>query len=333
MGKDTFQMKISVIVPIYGVERFIGRCVESLMQQTMQEDVEYIFVDDTTPDRSMDVLQEVLERYPERKAQTVLLRHEVNKGLPAARNTGLAVAGGEYVFHCDSDDFVEPDMLDTLYHTAISQRADYVWCDWFLSFEKSERYMRQPACASADSALRTMLCGGLKYNVWNKLVRRQLYVKNGILFPAGYGMGEDMTMIRLLACAQKVAYVNRALYHYVRLNTNAFTSSFSVRQLGDVAYNAQKTIDFVVAQKQNKLELELACFKLNIKYPLIIGDDVSQYRLWRSWFQEANRYIGKNPMSGIRSRFLQYAARYKCDLILKLHYWLVYKVVYGIIYR
>ena len=99
--------KVSVIIPIYKVEKFIERCVCSLMEQTLQE-VEYIFVDDATPDKSIEVLERCLTLYPNRKS--VILHHAQNQGLPAARNTGLQVASGKYIFHCDSDDYVEQDM-------------------------------------------------------------------------------------------------------------------------------------------------------------------------------------------------------------------------------
>ncbi|MDE6509077.1 MAG: glycosyltransferase, partial [Muribaculaceae bacterium] len=88
--------KVSVIAPVYGVESFIGRAVESMMAQTL-DDVEFIFVDDCTPDGSVSVLRDVVVRYPERQVR--ILRHDVNRGLPAARNTGLDVARGEYIFH------------------------------------------------------------------------------------------------------------------------------------------------------------------------------------------------------------------------------------------
>ena len=167
--------KVSVVVPVYRVEKFIRYCAETLMQQTLKE-VEYIFVNDATPDHSMEILQEVLICYPERQDDIIIVTHEVNKGLPAARNTGLQIAQGEYIFHCDSDDFVEPDMLEVLYTEAVRKEADIVWCDWFLSFEKNERYMKQPSFDTAHKALKAMLGGGMKYNVWNKLVRHKLYV-------------------------------------------------------------------------------------------------------------------------------------------------------------
>lgn len=138
---DRVITKVSVIIPIYKVEKFIGRCVRSLMEQTFC-DVEYIFVNDATPDSSMEVLASVMTCYPDKKDCIKILNHEENKGLPAARNTGLAVAVGNYIFHCDSDDFVEADMLEELYVRAQKIDADIVWCDWFLTFETNERYMK-----------------------------------------------------------------------------------------------------------------------------------------------------------------------------------------------
>ena len=127
--------KVSVIVPIYNVSRFIKRCVESLFNQTL-DDVEFIFVNDCTPDDSIDILKKVIADYPDRN--TMIINHEVNKGLPAARNTGLKAASGDYIFHCDSDDFIEPTMLNDLYYTACDDNADIVWCDGILPSKRTK---------------------------------------------------------------------------------------------------------------------------------------------------------------------------------------------------
>lgn len=324
--------KVSVIIPVYGVERFIGRCAETLMQQTLQ-DVEYIFVDDATPDRSMEVLAKVLAKYPQRAAQVRTLAHSTNKGLPAARNTGLTAASGEYVFHCDSDDYIEPDMLELLYTKATEADADMVWCDWFLSFEKNERYMSQPDYATPMEALKGMLGGRMKYNVWNKLVRRSLYTDHAITFPDGHGMGEDMTMMMLAACAKRVAYVPRALYHYVRLNSEAFTSTMNKKKLPDIQYNVERTGRFLTEMLGDEIVSSLNYFKLNVKFPWLIGPNTEMFRLWRTTFTEADRYIGNNPYMSFRNKALQWAALYQLDFILKAYYYIVYKFIYGIIYR
>lgn len=324
--------KISVIIPIYKVERFIERCVVSLMEQTLC-DVEYIFVDDASPDGSVRILHEVLKRYPARQSNVNIISHEENKGLPAARNTGLSVAQGEYIFHCDSDDFVEPTMLEELYNATKKNDADIVWCDFFLTFEKNERYMKQPEYTKSKDALKAMLSGAMKFNVWNKLARRSLYVDNSIQFPSGYGMGEDMTMMMLFACAKNVGYVSQAFYHYVKQNTGAFSQTYSLRHLEDLRYNVQRVVNYMQSRFGDELEKELAFFKLDVKFPFLITNDKSKYNLWEEWYPEANKYIGKNKLISVRGNVLQWCAAHDWWFVVRLYYVLVNKLIYGIIYR
>ncbi|MGM9767302.1 MAG: glycosyltransferase family 2 protein [Candidatus Cryptobacteroides sp.] len=324
--------KVSVIIPIYKVEPFIGRCAISLMEQTLH-DVEYIFVNDATPDDSMKVLESVIACYPERHAFIKILNHEGNKGLPAARNTGLAEATGKYVFHCDSDDFVERTMLEELYDTAQRTDADIVWCDWLLSFETSDRYMKQPYYGTPMEALKAMLGGAMKFNVWNKLVKRSLYIDNGVLFPAGYGMGEDMTMMLLFAYAKRVAYLPKAFYHYVKLNTNAFSQTYSERHLEELRHNVQNTEARLNILYGDALKQEISFLKLEAKFPFLLSSDKRKQQLWREWYPEANEYILKNHNISIRSRAIQWCAWKRLDFIVSLYQWFLNKLVYGIIYK
>lgn len=323
-------LKVSVIVPIYRVESFIEHCIRSLMEQTLQE-VEFILVNDCSPDKSIAIVKKVTEYYPHRLIKVI--SHEVNKGLPAARNTGLDAAKGEYVFHCDSDDFVEPDMLETLYHEAKSKNADIVWCDWFLSFEKSERYMKQPCYGSAMEALKGILSGAMKYNVWNKLIRRELYTANLISFPAGYGMGEDMTVIKLFACARTVAYLPKAFYHYVKWNNNAFSVTYSERHLIELKWNVQDVLCFLTARYGDKLKIEMEFFKLEVKFPFLISDDSKKYDLWNDWYPESNAYIRQNKHTNVRRRYLQLWAASRHYWLLRLYCKLIHEFIYGIIFR
>jgi len=323
---------VSVIIPIYKVEKYIEKCAISLFEQTLK-DIEYIFVDDCSPDDSIQVLCNVIKKYPERQKQVRIISHERNKGLPAARNTGLDYSTGEYVFHCDSDDYVEKDMLEQMYNTAKVKDADIVWSDWFLSFNKNERYMKQPRYETANDALKGILIGVMKYNVWNKLVKKSLYNENNIKFPSGHGMGEDMIMIRLFACAKRVAYIPRAFYHYVRLNENAFTKITSEKHLQDILYNTNEAVNFLERKNGKALNKEIICFKLNVKYPFLISDNWSMYKIWKSLFPETNAYIIRIRHFSFKSRMLQYAA-YKNQLwLVWLYYKIVYKFVYGVIYK
>lgn len=325
--------KVSVVIPVFMVEHFIERCAISLFEQTLQE-VEFIFVDDASEDQSIERLKYCISQYPNRKDHIRILRHESNMGLPTARNYGLSVASGQYVFHCDSDDFVEPEMLEHLYNKAIETNADIVWCDWFLSFKNTERCMSQKHKSTPEDFLRGMLSGKLKYNVWNKLIRRDLYVQNKISFPDGHPLGEDMTMVRLAVCARSVAYVPCAFYHYVKLNSNSYTKNLSAMYLRDIQYNANETINFVLSHCKSSFMLdEINFFKLDVKFPFLISNKDSDYAIWEEWYPEANAYILKNKNVSLRRRLLQFMAWKKHFWFVRTYYYFVVKIIYGVFYR
>lgn len=314
--------RVSVIVPIYKVRDFIARCAHSLMGQTLQE-VEYIFVNDCTSDDSMEVLIDVLKSYPDRASHIRILNHNVNKGLPSARNTGLAAVAGDYIFHCDSDDFVEVEMLEKMVLAADAVDADFVWCDWYLSFETKERYMKEPFAQTQEEVLKNILSGVMKYNVWNKLIRRSVYENSGVKFPDGFGMGEDMTIIRLLPYIKSVAYVGKPFYHYVRTNTEAFTYKISVKHLEALKYNTQLTIDGLYTHYADKYKVEIAHFLQNVKLPFLISANKEDYRTWSSLYKESDEYITSNKKISIRTRILQWCASRGMFWYVRLYYHLV----------
>ncbi|WP_159634904.1 glycosyltransferase family 2 protein [Sphingobacterium composti Ten et al. 2007 non Yoo et al. 2007] len=328
--------KVSVIVPIYNVEKFIEKCVINLLEQTLSE-VELIFVDDCTPDKSIEILESLIQQYPSRIPHVKIIRHEINKGLPAARNSGLKAATGEYVFHCDSDDWLEKYSLELLYNKAISDDADIVWCDWFLSFKDNERYMSQNAALDFPitnfEALKLLLGGQIKYNVWNKLVKLDLYKSNNIFFPEGYNMGEDMTMIKLFVHALRVTYLTEALYHYMQINTNAYTKKIQPSHLGQILYNVDNVVEYIQNFFANKLDVYIHFFKLNVKLPFLISLDSMSYERWNEWYKDSNKYIDQNPMFNIRTRWIQKAAIKRQYWFLKLYNTLLIRVIYGIVYK
>lgn len=320
--------EVSVVIPIYNVGKFIGRCAESLMRQTLR-DVEFIFVNDCTPDDSMSVLESVVSRYDR---DVKIINHEVNRGLPSARNSGLAIAKGDYIFHCDGDDWVEETLLEKLSCAARSMGADFVYCDFFLSFENSERYMGNPEFEDPQEMLKRGFLGGtMKYNVWNKLVRRELYEE--IRFPDGHSMGEDMTMIRLLCCSKRVAHVKEGLYHYVQTNPGAFSKTQSRKQLADVRFNVDMTVSFLESRYGSSLKEPISIFKLSIKLPFLISDRSDQYQLWREWYPEANAYVMSNKDMPFRTRILQWMASKNIWFGVRLYYWIVYRFAYRILFE
>lgn len=316
--------KISVVVPVYKVSQYIERCAESLLQQTFK-DVEYIFVDDVSPDDSRQKLEKIISKYPDRNVR--ILTHEKNSGLPSSRRTGISEARGEYVYNCDSDDWVEKDILEKMYSAALKKNADIAYCDFFLTFEDGERYMHNPEYNTPDEMLRKGFLGGAaKWNVWNKLFRRSLY--EGIQFPVDHFKGgEDMIVIEMMTKAKSIAYVPFALYHYVKTNSGAISEGFSPQRLIDVKYNADKAIR-ALDQYAGDLTVEIAFFKLNVKLPFIISDSKEKYKVWKEWYPEANPFIMKNKNLPIRTRMVQLCAWKNLWVFVRLYYLVVYKFAY-----
>ena len=115
--------KVSIITPVYNAGPYIERCARSLFGQTL-DSLEYIFVNDCTPDNSMEVLAAVMEEYPERKPHVKILNHTVNTGQSGARKDGMAIASGEFIIHCDADDWVDLDTYERLYNKAIEDGVE-----------------------------------------------------------------------------------------------------------------------------------------------------------------------------------------------------------------
>lgn len=325
-------MKISVIVPIYKVEQFIERCAKSLFNQSLN-DIEYIFVDDASPDGSIRILKNVISHYPLRKNNIKIITHNVNKGLPAARNTGLMSATGEYIFHCDSDDYLEEDMLESLYNKAIKCKADIVWCDYFISFDKKKKVISQPDYETPIEAVKGMLRGTMKYNVWNKLCRRAIYVDNKINFPEGKSMGEDLTMIMVFLHANRCAYVKKPLYNYVQ-NPNQMTSAYDEEKLASLRYNCNRISRYIDEKFKNLgLQKEHSALKQLIKWPFLLDGEYRSYQLWHKWFPESNAYIWQTEGVNFRIKTIEWCAAKHLWPIVWFHYIIVIKLYYGIIYK
>lgn len=313
-------MTVSVIIPVYRVENYIERCVRSLMEQTYQ-DVEFLFVDDASPDRSMDVVRQISSSY---RRNVRFLKHDENKGLPSARNTGLKAAQGKYIYHCDSDDWLEPTMLEKMVAAAEKNDADFVYCDFYLSFSESERYMPTPDYSSSMEALeKGFLAGQMKYNVWNKLVKRSLYIDNNISSPEEHCKGgEDLMMVIILRTSERCAHVPEALYHYNRANENAITKTRSKRHFDDIKANADDVLEFLASHPiSDPVFLEL--FKLNIKLPFLLAGDKFHIQLWKDWYPEANAYIKKNTWLPARTIQVQKWANNGFFLLVRLYAWAV----------
>lgn len=323
------QLKMSVIIPMYNVSRVIKRAIESLYDQTLSG-IELIFVDDCSKDDTLDCLESLL--LPKKGVEVKIVRHAENRGVAVARNTGLDHATGEYIYYVDADDYIEPNTLEKLYSKAQESDADIVGCEWFLTFEKNERHMKQADITTGNELFVKMAHGVMRWNLWLFLVKRSLYETKGFRFIEGMNMGEDMmVMMKLALHANRVEMIHEPLYHYIQTNSSSLTKNFNAYRY-QVTANVNAVEEYLKIQGRNDLNDALMQLKLTLKLPSLISDKVEDYETWLNWFPEANNAVSGNKDLPWRTRFIQQAASKKHYWILKLYYWLIIKLVYGIIY-
>lgn len=238
-------MKISVLVPVYGVEKYIARCAGSLFGQTY-EDLEYVFVDDCTTDRSMAVLHEVMERWPGRKGQVRILRNDSNRGIGYTRQRLIDVATGDYVTFVDSDDYLPPRAVELLVAEAVRTGAEMVDGAWrsVMPGGVGEAHMPYPERVEGRY-LKLMLCQDIVSNrMWGRLIRRTLFTENGVRLAPGIDFSEDYSvMTRLLYFANR-STIDDTVYFYSEENTSSYTHTASPRHARSYLLACRVVLDF-----------------------------------------------------------------------------------------
>ena len=213
---------VSVCVPVYNVERYVARCVCSLMEQTYLN-VEYIFVDDCSSDESMSVLLSVLSNYSSRQEDVRIIHHSHNRGLAAARNSAVEAANGQFIMHVDSDDWLENTAIERLMNRQQETGADIVSGNAIMHYSDHEELLVEPNYADKEAMLLNTLELTLDHVLWRRLIRTSLYKDNCIEAVEGANLGEDhYTLPRLIFFANSVAKVNEIVYHYNRENENSY---------------------------------------------------------------------------------------------------------------
>ena len=216
-------MIVSVIIPVYKVEKYIRRCVQSVIDQNCDGfSIECIFVDDATPDKSMDIVREMIENYQGNTVSFVVLCHDVNKGISAARNTGTKAATGDYVFYLDSDDHILENTLKRFVAFAI----DYSTVDViignslcmginFLTNTKVTNNENSPMLLNDKQQMwELLLTRKLDHHAWNKLVKRSLVIDNNLMFDDGMIYEDISWTYRLVFCVSSILIVPELTYMY-----------------------------------------------------------------------------------------------------------------------
>ena len=198
--------KVSVIVPIYNVEKYLEKCINSLLSQTL-EDIQIILVNDGSKDNSGNIAKE----YEQNNKDRVIYVEKENGGLSDARNYGLKYATGDFIAFLASDDYIEKNAYEEMYNKAIEENADYVECDFIWEFPNKIRVDKQYPYKNKKEML-----SFVRVVAWNKLIKRQLITDNNLEFPKGLRYEDVEFTYKLIPFINKFTYVDKPFIHYVQ---------------------------------------------------------------------------------------------------------------------
>lgn len=231
LNNSKSNISISLIIPVYNVEEFLEKALNSAAKQTMK-DYEVIIVNDGSTDGSLEIIKTFVEKY-----DNFYLINQKNVGLGEARNIGLKMAAGEYIVFMDSDDFIEPTYLEDLYNACVQNNADISYCAHYLYFPQRKIRFYMPmtsrkTVSNKKQALRRLIRDvTIHYFAWNKCYKRSLFIDNDIKFPNMYF--EDIaTTPKLFFYAEKVAILSKSLYNYTK-RKGSILNSMDVKKIND----------------------------------------------------------------------------------------------------
>lgn len=249
---------VSLIIPVYNVEKYLRLALESAVNQTLKN-IEIIVVNDGSTDSGYKIIKEFADVTP-----NMIVINQENSGLSAAKNAGLRVASGDYIAFMDSDDHVAPDFLEVLYNLAVNNDADISYCNYNVYYPESGRSFYMPftsrnAVYSKETALNKLILDvTLHHFSWNKLYKRSLFTDNNIDFCPMFF--EDIaTSPKLFYFANKVAVTNKSLYYYTQRD-GSIISSMNVRKIND--YNLSYGIIREFLESQNDFRQYKSSFKI-----------------------------------------------------------------------
>lgn len=216
---------VSILVPIYKVEPYIERCARSLFEQTYPN-LEFVFVNDCTPDRSVEELIRVLADYPERMSATRIIHHEKNRGVAAARNTLLDNAKGRFVSFVDADDWLEKGAIELLVRKQMEANLDIVSGNAYIHYEKGVEELIENTHLSKNQVLIQQLSDiwTMKAFIWGRIYRKSLFEDYHIRSREGYNYAEDRYLVvQLSYYAESMGFIEEFVYNYEKRNDASIT--------------------------------------------------------------------------------------------------------------
>ena len=211
-------IKISLVIPVYNAEKYLEKCLKSVITQTLKE-IEIIIVNDGSKDKSLNIINDFFKK----DKRIIIINKKNNEGVSKARNSALKIAKGEYILNIDSDDWIEDNYCEEIYEMAINNNLDIVVTDIFVEGKK-QQYLKDLDIKSKDfitskEYLEIFFKENLLGYTWNKLMRKKLY--KDITYPENISLFEDIIVTsKLIKNAKKIGKINKAYYHYMENQTS-----------------------------------------------------------------------------------------------------------------
>ena len=261
-------LALSIIVPVYNVEPWLARCLDSLLGQTIKN-IEIICIDDRSSDNSLGILRE----YEKKDNRIKVIAQEKNGGVSAARNAGLAVAVGEYIGFVDSDDFVDSDFYEKLYDRATVTDADIAKGNAFIIDYEKKKTLLRPWFADIRKNR-----ANFYYPLWSAIYKHDFIKKNKLDFPVGVIISEDVVFLtKAVVLANKIELVEGTYYHYIRRETSLDSKLLSIKKLESNVESTSLIVDFINENAADNRDIYNAIFAKRLNYLIYSGIKASGF--------------------------------------------------------
>jgi glycosyltransferase involved in cell wall biosynthesis len=302
---------ISIIVPVYNVEEYLPRCLDSIINQSYKN-LEIILINDESTDNSLSICKEFKKK--DKRIKLISIKHG---GLSKARNTGLDVAKGEYIGFVDSDDFIEEDMYKSLYEAIVKSGAQISVCTFYRYHPDVLEYdfleSRDEIVFDKEEAIENVLIDKtLRNYVWTKLY--SAYIFDDLRFPEGKNFEDIFISIKILEKIDKLIYINKFLYYYV-IREGSIDSSKKVENIKDAIEETYRRYKYIKENYEKYKEYNIAAMIVRLVYCYLdLNQDISLLNEYNYIFSELDKDISSSDIELIKSSCVNNFYNYYCDI-------------------
>lgn len=214
-------VEVSIIIPVYNVEKYLEKCLNSVINQTFKN-IEIIIVNDGSTDKSLDIIKKFMHQ-----DKRIVLINKKNEGPSAARNSGLKIARGKWIQYIDSDDWIEINYIEKVYEFADKNSLDIVSTKYYINYESGKEEIKKmyhkKEINSSSEYLKEFFENFESPSLWNRFIKKEIYTKNNLFSNEKISLGEDLYITpKLFYFSKKIGFLNKEFYHY-RQNSESIT--------------------------------------------------------------------------------------------------------------